>query len=287
MLLSTALNPELNAIALSPSAKVLILTDLMDDVSKIINMCKTGDVVFIDIDDTIQTITSYLFQTSPSDPLSEGARMIESIKQAHISSFEDFISRWRLSRRIQLVHQDWPVLIEQAQKRGVLVYGLTQMSTGACGVMSRVEEWRIHELGQLGICFTPTYLDQEDLPLMTFPESTFQWESPPVFYKGVFFTGSIPKDKKNILQTYLKDNHPDHIVMIDDCIQQIQWAQEIPFECSFTGIVFRGVDRVVRPVVSPDLYQKIIDLQKEHLSNGQWLENDEAMAVIDLSLSEL
>jgi hypothetical protein len=75
--------------------------------------------------------------------------------------------------------------------------------------------------------------------------------------------------------------------MIDDCIQQIQWAQEIPFECSFTGIVFRGVDRVVRPVVSPDLYQKIIDLQKEHLSNGQWLENDEAMAVIDLSLSEL
>jgi len=280
MPISTDLFNHKHAITLSPMAKVLIVTNQINDVANIIEACEKGDVVFIDIDDTIQTISSYLFQTSPADPISAGGRMIEQMKSEVKDSFACFISRWRLSRRSELVHKDWPVLIHNAQEKGVSIYGLTHMDTGSSGVMSRVEEWRYNQLSQMGIHFTQTYHNQTDMPLMDATTSCFL--SPPVFYKGIFFTGSMVENKKNILTLYGENNSPARIIMIDDRIQNIQAAQEVPFVGSFTGVVFRGVDLVERPEISGEKHQKILQLQQRYLEKEQWLENDEAMAMIDL-----
>ena len=249
--------------------------------SKIIDHCQPGDVIFIDIDDTIQTISSYLFQTSPQDPLSQGGRIVDDLKKENNPSFERFLGLWRLSRCTQLVHPDWPALIKRALEKGLLIYGLTHMDTGRCGVMSRIEEWRYNELSKLGIYFTPTYQDSQDVILID-PNSCAP-KSPPVFYKGIFFTGSASKTKNQVLSTYLAHNTPKTIVMIDDRLGQIQSAQELHYPSSFIGIVFRGVDLCIRPPLSKDVLEKVIELQKEYLQKEQWIENEEAITLVDLT----
>lgn len=281
-ILSAPLSQFPQDLPLSPSAKVWVVTENIEDVARILALCQRGDVVFIDIDDTLQTISSYLFQSTSCDPLSEGGRMIDAMKTKDYSegnaSFAAFISRWRLSRRIQLVHERWPSLIAQWRERGLLVYGLTHMDTGPCGVMSRIEEWRYHELSQLGIAFTPTYLEQSSVRLMDLPEDS--GDSPPLFHRGIFFTGSLCKDKKTVLKEFLKHNTAQRILLIDDRVQQIQSLQDMEFGCLFTGIIFRGVDRVIRPDMDPEVREKIVELQREYLKNEEWLENEEALAMI-------
>jgi hypothetical protein len=270
---------------LSHRAKILIASDNIQDIATILDVCEAGDIVFVDIDDTIHTIDAYLFQTSPTTPLSPGTQIIEEIKQNRLESFPAFISRWRLSRRIQLVNQHWPELIAQAKQRGVLIYGITQMDTGFCGVMSRVEEWRYNELCKLNIHFTPHYEQMDDVvlsPERSDPLSNIP-ASPAVFYKGIFFTGSIATDKKTILEIVMQHHLAKRVVLIDDRMQQIQAAQSLSMNCAFTGIVFRGVDRVIRPAISPELYDKVTHLQKQYLYNEQWLENDEALLILDHS----
>ena len=221
-----------------------------------------------------------MFQTSPSDPLSEGGRIIDAMKKENHPSIPMFLSRWRLSRSTHLVHEDWPVLIQKAMEKGLRVYGLTHMDTGMCGVMSRIEQWRYHELSKLGICFTPTYQDSEDICLIDPKEC--QPLSPPVFYKGIFFTGSISSTKNQVLSHYLAHNSPKNIILIDDRLEQIQCAQELHYPESFIGVVFRGVDRCVRPVLSTELYEKVRSLQKDYLEKEQWIENNEAITLVDV-----
>ncbi len=269
-----------HTIQLSPESKITITTDQISDVSKIIDHCQPGDVMFIDIDDTIQTISSYLFQTNPQDPLSQGGRIVDAMKKENKSSFASFLSLWRLSRHTQLVHLDWPALIKRGREKGILIYGLTHMDTGRCGVMSRIEEWRYNELSKLGIFFSPMYQDSSDVPLMD-PRDCMP-KTPPVFYKGIFFTGSVSKTKNQVLSTYLSENSPKTIVMIDDRLGQIQSAQELNYPSSFIGIVFRGVDLCIRPTLSKDILEKVIELQKEHLEKEQWIENNEAINMVDL-----
>lgn len=269
-----------HSIQLSPESKITITSDQISDVSQIIDHCQWGDVIFVDIDDTIQTISSYLFQTSPQDPLSQGGRIVDAMKRENKPSFARFLGLWRLSRCTQLVHPDWPVLIKRAREKGLLIYGLTHMDTGRCGVMSRIEEWRYNELSKLGIYFTPTYNDSQDVCLMDAADCEPQ--SPPVFYKGIFFTGSASKTKNQVLSTYLAQNSPKTIVMIDDRLGQIQSAQELNYPSSFIGIVFRGVDRCIRPPLSTDVLEKVTQLQKEYLEKEQWIENNEAINMVDL-----
>ncbi len=269
-----------HTIQLSPESKMTIMSDQISDVSKIIDHCQPGDVIFVDIDDTIQTISSYLFQTSPQDPLSQGGRIVDAMKKENKPSFSSFLGLWRLSRHTQLVHPDWPALIETARKKDLLIYGLTHMDTGRCGVMSRIEEWRYNELCKLGIFFTPTYNDNQDIPLMNPVDCAPQ--SPPVFYQGIFFTGSVSQTKNQVLSTYLTHNRPKTVVMIDDRLGQIQSAQELHYPSSFIGVVFRGVDLCVRPPLAKDVLEKVIKLQKEYLEKEQWIENNEAINMVDL-----
>jgi hypothetical protein len=272
-----------HVITLNPAAKVQIKTEQIQDISNIIDTCQEGDVIFIGIDNTIQTISSYLFQTNSLDLLSQGGRLIESSETLLDENHTAFISRWRLSRRIQLVHPDWPLLIQKAQKKGALVYGLTQIGTGACGVMSRVEEWRYNELYQLGIHFTPTYLNKEDCPLSECAPMESQPASGPIFYKGIFFTGSLFTEKSIVLDLFLKHHTPRRIIMIDDRIGQIQSAQDVPFSGAFLGIYFRGVDLAVRPPVSETQLAEIKNIQHIHLTQGIWLENEEALTILDMN----
>ena len=71
------------------------------------------------------------------------------------------------------------------------------------------------------------------------------------------------------------------VILIDDRIQQIQAAQSLSMNCAFTGIVFRGVDRFVRTVISSELYDRVTHLQKQYLYNEQWLENDDALLILE------
>jgi hypothetical protein len=70
--------------------------------------------------------------------------------------------------------------------------------------------------------------------------------------------------------------------MIDDRLGQIQSAQELNYPSSFIGIVFRGVDLCIRPPLSKDVLEKVIELQKEYLEKEQWIENNEAINMVDL-----
>jgi len=243
--------------------------------------CGPEDVIFLDVDDTLQTVKAQMFAVGKDQHSSEGSRFMDQLKKdrARIPNFEERISRWRLSRKVQLVDPQWPDIINECKKRGSLVYGLTQMDTGPSGLMKRIEEWRRAELERLGVHFTPEYEGEKDRVLFTNQGKTSQagLVTPAIFYHGIFMTGAFSKGE--IVGFFLKNKKPSRIVLVDDRESHVRDVEKVcqGLGVPFTGIVFRGTECVQRPPLEGEILKKVIDYQQKSILNGTWVEDEEAM----------
>lgn len=257
------MSSSLSAAALN-GQKQIIPVHTIQEVQKALSTIDDDSVIFIDVDDTLITPKSNGFRaTSPYRFL------IDDLKKNrdHYPNFEAILSHWRLQRKTILVCQEWPQLINTLKQKHP-VYALTKMETGPIGDIPSMEKWRYEELVGKGISFTPTFNGASEETFVTDSSKTH----PPTFYKGIFITGSF--HKSDVIRAFLKTQHPQQIVLIDDRPEYLQDAIE---ECNrqsipFLGILFKGTELIPG---QPD--PKIAEFQKQYLlEKAQWLEDEEA-----------
>jgi hypothetical protein len=256
----------------------------INDVTRELAQHGPQDIIFLDVDDTLQTIKARMFSVAKDQNSSEGSRFIDQMKKdrAKIPHFEERISQWRMSRKAQLVDPQWPHLIEGWKKKGISVYGLTQMDTGPSGSMKRIEDWRYNELNTLGIHFTPEYEGVKDRVVFRGQSKPSQagLVTPAMFYHGIFMTGAFSKGE--IVRFVLEQKKPKRIVLVDDRESHVRDVEKVcqTYGVPFTGIVFRGTECIQRPAMSDQLAQKVIEYQKKGIVEGKWVEDEEALKQI-------
>lgn len=190
--------------------------------------------------------------------------MIDEIKQNKDSytNYEEIVSNWRLQRKVMLIDKGW-VEVLNILKEKFQVYGLTKMDTGKFGNIPSIEEWRYEELKELNIEFS----NNEELA-----SYILEGNDNPVFYKGIFLTGS--HSKGDILLKFSKVLNAKSIILVDDREEHLTNVQAYCNKSSiiFTGILFDGLKNLQD---TPD--PKLADFQKQHLlANATWLEDEVA-----------
>ncbi len=229
----------------------------VDEVIAKIKDSPKGTVIFIDVDDTLITPKSNSFRTG-----NEEVNLIDQIKnnQNIYSNYEEIISNWRLARKVILVDQAWPEAINEL-KKDYKVFALTKMNTGKFGNIESMEEWRYRELKSLNIEFSK-------IPEL---ENKPYHDDSPSYYQGIFMSGSALKSQA--IDQFLSILKPFHIILIDD---KIDFLKDVSKFCQerkilFTGILYRGVDRI--PGM---LDRETRDIQFEYLvKKARWLEDDQ------------
>jgi len=235
--------------------------DMMDakgalEVFKKTENLPSDTIIFFDVDDTLIRPQSRSFTKSPN--------MIDEIKanKDRYQNFIEILSNWRLQRKITLMDYDWPIIVAKLKTK-FRIYGLTKMDTGSFGNIKSIEDWRYRELKSLGIEFS----DDIKLPNITSDTS-------PVFYKGIFITGSVSKSQT--LEKYKTDLKTSTIVMVDDRVDHLE---DIQIFCkkesiNFVGILYRGHN-------DAKFDEKLAQFQKEYLiKHAIWLEDREALSLM-------
>lgn len=263
-----------------PAFAEIIETKDFSDVSKVIQNAATTDVIFLDVDDNIITVSASMFRYD-----NPARHYIDELKKnrANIPNFYDKIAKWRRDRKVQLVNLGWPDLIKAAIKKQVPIYALTQMDTGAFGPMKRVEEWRYKELQSFGINFTTSYNGKDDFCLKNSKDGDMSKGgiiSPACFYKGIFLTGAFAKGE--IIKLFLDSNRPSKLIFVDDRKDHVKDVEKtcIQHNIPFIGIVFRGTELVKRVNIPPELVEKVTEMQKQSILDSKWIEDAEALEAI-------
>lgn len=241
----------------------IITTSDIEEVSQLLAQYDDRAIVFLDIDDTIITPKSNAFRTT-----SPYRHLIDEIKlnRNKIRNFDAIMSSWRLNRKVMLVSEQWPTIIEGAKKSGIFIYALTQKDSGRSGSMESIEEWGYQELKSLGIEFTYEFRDQESSILLPGGPTAAA-----TFHKGIFTTGGFGKEM--VVRKILEDIDPAVVVVVDDRSDHVNKIGKMcdDSNVSYLGIIFRGVDRF-EAIPNPE----VAEYQKKHLlDKGEWLEDEE------------
>ena len=186
--------------------------------------------------------------------------MIDDIKKdrAKHPNFEEIISHWRLKRKVMLLDNKWPEVVNALKKR-FKVYALTKMDIGKCGNIESIEKWRYQELKR----FNVTFSDNDKIPPLE--NNGFS------FYKGIFLTGKNSKSKT--IKYYFDHLKTETIVLVDDKRENLEDVMDFCKDQSinFIGFLYTPTHRDIQT------NERAALLQKEHLiKHATWLEDDEA-----------
>lgn len=221
-----------------------------------------NSIVLFDIDDTLITPVSSFFRIEPYRSL------IDEIKKNphQYPDYEEIISNWRLQRKVMLVDPKWPETI-QLLKSKHQVYGFTKMDTGKFGNITSVETWRYQELKNLGVEFSQKKSIEE------FQIGPGSFKNSPMFYKGIFFTGSASKAEMFALYQNVLNN--SFIVLIDDREEHLL---DLGAFCREVSIPFRGFlfkASWLTPTFKTN--SPMAEFQKTYLlEHKKWIEDEDA-----------
>jgi len=221
-----------------------------------IDSLQKGDWFVVDIDDTIITPQAMMFR-----PASPYCTFIDGIKRK--SNIADIVSAWRLSRKVMLVEQEWPTIIEALKKRGVVVIALTQMHSGKFGKIPSMENWRADELRKLGITFNPFSTDTV--------ETLIDTDEPATLFQGILFTGS--HSKSDVLNSFIaKYGIPPKILFFDDRLHHVGSLGEL---CSKLNIIYEGYHYLATTQLPYSAEENHGAIQTQLILDGQWLEDED------------
>ena len=220
--------------------------------------------VFFDIDDTIIIPKSLSFRCPPYNG------MIDRIKEKKelIKNYEQIISNWRVSRKVMLLDENWPCVIENLKKK-MNIFALTKMNTGKFGCIDSMEKWRYNELKSLGIIFSNKNIN--------LPKSFDLKNNSPSFCNGIFMTGNLKKSE--VLNEIIKTTDLSKgITFVDDreChifdVEKFCNKNYIPF----LGILFNGLKNF-----NEYASKEIAEFQEKYLlENAIWLEDEEVLSYL-------
>jgi len=248
-------------------AEIIYLRSI-DKLKPIFQQIDENTLVLLDVDDTLITPKSNLFRYKNNPH----RFLIDELKknQHQYPKFDNILSQWRLQRKIQLVSEEWPSLIEEAKNAGAFVFALTQMDTGSLGAISSMETWRYQELRDNNIHFSNSFGNSENKILKKDKRGYA------VFHKGIIMTG--PFSKVEMLELLLQEMNPDKIICVDDREDHITNLNAFASQkgIAFTGIVFKAAEDI-QGTPHPD----IVAIQKKYLvEEAKWLEDDMAEEIL-------
>ncbi len=230
------------------------------DLQSEIDQLQPGDWFIVDIDDTLITPQAMMFRHS-----SPFCTFVNKLKKDAAPNLAEIVSTWRLSRKIMLVEQGWPVILETLKTKGVTVIALTSMHTGTFGKISSMEHWRANELKSQGITFSLFATDNIEVLI--------DKEEPATLYQGILFTGSHPK--ADVLKSFIaKYGTPSKIFFFDDRLFQIELLQKL---CKDMSIPYKGYHYLAATKLSYENAKDYGAVQtKALLKSYQWLEDEDA-----------
>lgn len=250
----------------STNSTIIEITDF-DLVKQYLLKAKVDSLVLIDVDDCIITPVSAMFVGNSTHRF-----FIDDLKKdkAKYANFDEILETWRKNRKIKLLNNAWPNLIEQVTKNGADVYALTQL-TGIKVGSDTLREWRYKELNSFKINFIAHFMNSSEATIIEAEEG-----NKALFYKGIFITGA--RKKGLVLEQILTKIMPNEIIFVDDRIDHVHDLADVckAKMIDYVGICYRRID-----VITAEINEEIIKLQKEYLiEKMQWLEDEEALALL-------
>ncbi len=241
----------------------------LKEIEKCFEKASPAAVILVDIDYTIIIPKAKMFRDN-----SKHKHFIDDLKKNRdkIPNFENILSSWRLQRKVMLVNERWPELIDKMRQSGRKIYAFTQMDTGNVGVINKVEHWRSEELKSMNVLFTESYMGHQELEILP-PHKDAPKEilhSSAKFYHGFFMTGA--NTKGDLVRSIIAEAKPPEIIFVDDRMDHVK---DVGKACAdngvaYIGIFYRGVEMMDG---EPD--DLLAEKQKKHLlEHGKWLEDD-------------
>jgi len=169
-------------------------------------------------------------------------------------------------------------VIDTLQKKGVKVIALTHSPRGSFGLVESLEEWRIHQLKELGIDFSCSFPSLFELEITKVSAKNERY---PLFKKGILF--SVGYSKGDVLKAFLKEikYKPKKVIFFDDKKEHVETVVKAMKEENIVceGFQYNGAKRYFKPV-DEALNQIIFD----HLiKKGNWLTETEAQQLKESS----
>lgn len=258
-------------------SKRLIFSFNNKNVKKILNTLGKNDLVAFDIDGTILTEQYPLLQ----DRYREN-KVVQDLKLsiALRNDSKKLSAKLFLAPKM-LIEPNYIVpLINELQKKGVLVIGLTSRRAGNNGPLKKLEEFLYQNLKSFGIDFSSSFPIKESLKSNGYV----------LFHKGVAFAamdnGIEIKSKGIVLRELLTKANilPSHIVFFDDKPLNLkkvetaidEWNKKNEQKIEFSGFLYDGENQL------PDNFDpEIATIQAEQLlSTGKLLSEQAAQKII-------
>lgn len=180
---------------------------------------------------------------------------------------EEKLSLSMLQPKRILIEEETPKLIQTLKNRGIKVIALTSCPTGAFGIISKVERWRINHLNSLDINFASSFpnVNRQFLDEIAVPGKTA-----PLYEEGVLFSKGYKKGE--VLKAFFKqcNFHPSKVIFIDDLYENLDSvkAELTDLNIEFKGYQYIGATRFFKQEAD----ESILNYQFAHLiKNKEWL----------------
>lgn len=237
----------------------------VESFQQIVNYINVETLVLLDIDDTllipIQTLgTDAWFMAKLKDHLKQ--------EKEYSLALDKTLAEWEAVRHltsVQVVEEGTPEIVNEMQKNGVVVMGLT---TQGLALATRT----VMQLESLNIHLSTTAPSHQDHYFMNGKNGV-------LYREGILFTSGTPKGKALLAFLDIIDYHPKKIVFINDKKTHLE---DVENALTIEGIEFTGLRYSYSDQRVLNYNPEIADIQWTHSTFDHLLSDEEAASLIGL-----
>ena len=230
---------------------------------------KEDSLVIFDVDDVLITCCDPTLQEVNKERLNKVCQTFAQTMP--IDEYTRLFSIALKSREVEIIDQKIYDLLNELSNRNVKTIALTHTRTGQFGTIEKMEDWRVLELGGLGIDFDQTSPFASEKSLENLGGSA----GSPSIKNGVIFTAEI--DKGRVLEEAFKllPKAPREVIFIDDRRDNLESVESL---CEKHQIAFQGFHYTAVQARAPKkIDEKLIEIQVGTLlKEGRWITSEEA-----------
>lgn len=201
----------------------------------------------------------------PSDPAFQMANMKRFstiskriMKEVPADKQMLFLSLMTLSSDPVLIDDRTPHFLQQIIKKGIPAMALTANLTGQVGNISKMEQWRVDGLRQLGIDFSKTAPCQTSL---VFDDLAPYRGNYSTYLNGVLFVNGTAVSKGDAFLAFLKKTnfHPNKVIFVDDREENLKSVeaaiQKLEAPPVYCGFHYLGAQQYPSRIISEEEFE--------------------------------
>jgi hypothetical protein len=237
---------------------------------------KPGDMLLFDVKDIIFYAEDQVMSLMHKPYFKEKFVEIEAkLGKAEANRLKSIVLD---SYKPMLVDIEIPKIIKNAQRQGILAFGLTSGKTSEYGVIASRTDKRVETLKAFGIDFSKS-LDLESINLHDENDREIEERGRSMFQEGVIFAARLPKG--DILGRFLKESKltPGKIIFVDNQIKNLhsvgEKCQELDIE--YVGILFTKLLGKTYTHLDEEIADKKFEIL---LEKEEWISDEEAKRLL-------